>query len=50
MGVCVILAALFLSQMQEFVLFDAFLILGSVIGIPMTTPLIADLLIRRLPA
>ena len=50
MGICVILAALFLSQLKEFVLFDAFLILGSVVGIPMTTPLIAGLLIRRLPA
>ena len=49
MGICVIVAALFLTQLKEFVLFDAFLILGSVIGVPMTLPLIAGLFLKRLP-
>ncbi|MFH1497533.1 MAG: hypothetical protein ABII82_06870 [Verrucomicrobiota bacterium] len=50
LGLLIIIAALLLSNQTRFVLFDAFLTLSSVIGGPMGVPLLAGLLLRRLPA
>jgi len=49
MGILVICAALFLESLKDFALFDAFLVIGSVIGLPMSMPMLAGLFFRRLP-
>ncbi|MCC6415553.1 MAG: hypothetical protein IT582_06565 [Opitutaceae bacterium] len=48
-GVVSILVAVFYSRLKNFGLFDSYLIVGSIIGLPLTIPMIAGLLIKRLP-
>lgn len=48
-GCVIIVFALLLVTLGEVALFDAFLLVGSIIGVPMTLPLISGLLLRRLP-
>lgn len=50
LGIIIITLSLLLARQTRFVLFEAFLLLGSVIVIPMLLPLIAGLVFRRLPA
>lgn len=49
-GSLIITFALLLVTLGEVALFDAFLLVGSVIGVPLALPLIAGLLLRRLPS
>jgi Na+/proline symporter len=49
LGALIILAALLFSTQTRIVLFDAFLIIGSVIGVPLGIPLLSGILFRRLP-
>lgn len=48
LGALIIVAALLLSTQSKIVLFDAFLIIGSVIGAPLGMPLLMGLIFRRL--
>jgi len=49
LGILVITYSLLMSGGGEIVLFDAYLIIGSIVGLPIALPLLAALYIRRLP-
>ncbi len=49
LGAWIILVAWLFANQHEIVLFDAYLTLGSVIGIPMAFPLLVGLWVRKLP-
>lgn len=49
LGTAIISMALYFSQQNDVGLFDSFLIFGSVIGLPMTIPLVFALLVRSMP-
>ncbi len=49
-GGVIITFALMLVTLGQVALFDVFLLVGSVIGVPMTLPLISGLLLKRLPS
>jgi Na+/proline symporter len=50
LGAVIITYALLLSVQEKIMLFDAYLTINSVIGVPMGLPLLAGLIFRRLPA
>ncbi len=50
LGAVIIIYALLLSLQEKIVLFDAYLTINSVLGVPMGLPLLVGLLFRRLPA
>ena len=49
MGALTIALALYFSKLKGFRLFDAFLQINSLIGMPLIMPMIAGLVVRRLP-
>jgi Na+/proline symporter len=49
LGVIVISVSLLLSAQRDFPLFDAYLVLGSTVAIPLGFPLLVGLWVRRLP-
>lgn len=49
LGVAIIGMALLLEAQDNFQLFDAYFIVATIVGLPVTIPLIAGLFIRRLP-
>lgn len=49
LGTLIILCALLLSTQTRIVLFDAFLTIGSVIGVPLGLPLLVGIVLRTLP-
>jgi Na+/proline symporter len=48
LGVFIIFIAVLFSEQKEFILFDAYLLIGSVIGLPLGFPLLVGLWIKRL--
>ena len=50
LGALIIAASVTLAMQDKFVLFDAFILLASVIGTPLGMPLIVGLVLRRLPS
>lgn len=50
LGCIVITVSLLFSWQSRFVLFDSILLLGSIVMLPMTLPLVAGIVFRRLPA
>jgi solute:Na+ symporter, SSS family len=48
-GCIIIGGAILFSQQKEFILFDAYFIIGSVIGIPLGFPLVVGLWVKRIP-
>jgi len=49
LGVIIITYAMLLASQSEIALFDAYLIIGSVIGVPMGFPLLMGLWLKKLP-
>lgn len=49
LGTFIIGSAILLSQQQEIILFDAFLLMASVIGLPLAFPKLMGLWIKKLP-
>lgn len=49
LGLIIIGLALMLSGQRSFQLFDAYFVISTVIGLPVTLPLVAGLFIRKLP-
>ena len=49
LGLIIITYAILLARQSEMALFDAYLIIGSVIGVPMGFPLLMGLWLRKLP-
>ncbi|WP_221032721.1 sodium:solute symporter family transporter [Actomonas aquatica] len=49
LGAIIITMAILLSRQTRFVLFDAFLVIGSVITVPLTLPLVAGIFVKRMP-
>lgn len=50
LGALIILLSLLLVRQTRFVLFESFLLIGSIVVIPMIIPLVAGFVFRRLPA
>jgi Na+/proline symporter len=50
LGALIISVAIVLSNQSKFILFDAYLVIGSVIVVPLTLPLVAGIVIRRMPS
>ncbi len=50
LGIFIISISLFLASQGAVRLFDIFLFIGSMVGVPMSIPLVAGLLIKRLPS
>jgi solute:Na+ symporter, SSS family len=50
LGGFIIFASVLFSVQQDIILFDAYLIIGSVIGIPLAFPLLSGLWVKRLPS
>jgi Na+/proline symporter len=50
LGILVISYSLLMSSGGEIVLFDAYFIIGSVVGLPIAIPMLAALYIKRLPS
>lgn len=48
-GLQVIGYAVLLATQKEIILFDAFLVFGSIVGVPLTFPLVAVLVVHKLP-
>lgn len=49
LGLLIIGLSLMLSSQKSFQLFDAYFVVSTIIGLPVTLPLVAGLFIRRLP-
>ncbi len=49
LGMAIIAMALMLAMQRQFQLFDAYFVIATLIGLPVTIPLVAGLFIRRLP-
>jgi len=49
LGLAIINIALNMAAQDEFILFDAYLLVGSIIGVPLGFPLFAGVFIRRMP-
>lgn len=49
MGGIIILIAVYFSKLENFGLFDSFLIIGSIVGLPTIVPLIYALFVRQMP-
>jgi Na+/proline symporter len=49
LGLVVIAISLALCTQDKFILFDAYLVVGSTVGIPLAFPLLAGLWVKRLP-
>jgi solute:Na+ symporter, SSS family len=50
LGLLIISIAIFLSRQSRFALFDAYMFIGSIITVPITLPLVAAIVLRRMPA
>jgi Na+/proline symporter len=50
LGILIIGIAILFSMQQEIILFDAYLLIASVIGIPLAFPLLVGLWIKRIPS
>lgn len=49
LGALIITMAILLSRQTRVVLFDVFLLIGSVITVPLTLPLVAGIFVKRMP-
>jgi Na+/proline symporter len=49
LGLTIMVLALMLAAQTSFQLFDAYFVIATIIGLPVTIPLVAGLFIRRLP-
>lgn len=49
LGLLIIQLALMMSGQQEFILFDAYFVIASIIGIPLGLPMLLGMYFRRLP-
>jgi solute:Na+ symporter, SSS family len=49
LGLAIVILALMLAAQRSFQLFDAYFVIATLIGLPVTIPLVAGLFIKRLP-